>query len=112
MICQPHLDTIIRELKRKGLYHLCAQTEHAINKRTAMWLKGTVQQHEFDPLIVTRLEIHAKAKRMLPALSVEHCDLCAARTLGKDTDAIWISGFTDLQLEVAKRNNLPIRSTH
>lgn len=111
-ICQSHRDTITRELKRKGIYHLCAQQEEVINRRTAMWLKGNVMQHEFDPLIVTQLELRAKAKRMIPTLALGDCPLCAARSMGNDTDAIWISGFTDLTLAVVKQNNLPIRSTH
>lgn len=113
-ICALHQHTLIRELKRKGIYYLCATDERVINQRMGKWIHGASQRQDFDPLVVCRMEIHAKARRMLgDQLSIADCPLCAAAAkIGKDTDAIWVSGFTDLMLATAKQNEFPIRSTH
>lgn len=104
--CASHFHDLDHTLKHKGMGRFI-NPAHA-ETFAQRWLDGTATILEFDPLVVSVLEIKAKTVQMGMVCLNGDCPLCAAnRALQNlDTADAWIDNISDLMLITCKTNNL------
>lgn len=106
-ICNNHLVNIRKAVDAKGMGHLVAKTEETAKMRAGMWLAGNCPAEQFDPFVVSILEIHQKGREVFGPLPHEGCPLCAAeQIIQRKADNEWIDNCTDAMVVVAKVNGL------
>lgn len=116
--CSRHMSDLARAIRKKGMGHMITQSDVDIARKTQLWFQGALTAEEFDPLLVSILEINAKAVDLLgtrllekKANGNEHCPLCSANQILKSTrmDISWIDNITDMMVIVALSNGLELR---
>ena len=108
-ICNTHFADLRAALNKKGLGPLMENNDdRAVAEFALRWLQGTASMEEFDPLVVSVLEITSHAKTMLGIDPQDpRCPLCAVDFyLGSRGAESWIDNVTDLMLLTAKVNHL------
>lgn len=106
-MCTGHLHDLREQLRRKNLWRL-HQPERA-QLFAQQWLAGACAPHEFDPLVVSILEINKKVSELCGQLvnGTTVCPIClASRHLMTDISVTWLDDVTDLMLLTAKVNHL------
>jgi len=105
--CARHFEDLYHMVKHKGMGSM-VRPEQA-EQFAHYWLNGSAKVHEFDPLVVSVLEINKKAMELCgPAIKQGECPLCTiAKVLQrKDAAETWIDNVTDAMLIFCKMNRL------
>lgn len=105
-LCARHSHDLSAVLRRKGLGALIRP--EAARQSAELWLKGQTRPKDFDPYVVSALEIFSKCNQLSIYVIKDACHLCtAAAALRKDElpDA-WIDNVTDLMAITARTNGL------
>lgn len=106
--CSRHLHELSDALRKKNLWRL-VQPERA-TELAGKWLAGHSRPDEFDPMVVSVLEINAKASQLCYGLSWagSECPLCKVESVLQNSNAgeMWIDNVTDLMVVTAQVNGL------
>ena len=111
-LCNSHWSDLVKAIKHKGLGRLISTHPEQAETRTRKWLAGTARPDDFDPLVVSTLEIYHKAAEMLGHAVTDRthghrCPLCEInRALQKQADAEWVDNVTDLMIVDCQTNNI------
>ena len=107
-MCAGHYHDLAAALRKKNLWFLVAQESSERERRAQEWLKGTAKFHEFDPLVVSMLEITQKCRMLVSGGLPMGCSLCNAMKLLNDerVPEAWIDNITDLMVVTARINGL------
>lgn len=106
-LCSGHLHDLSHAIKHKGLGRFI--NPERTTEFARKWLNGTASLHEFDPLVVSMLEINAKATQICGTHLINgSCPLCTVeRVLAPNPAAeTWIDNVSDCMLLFAKVNHL------
>ena len=113
--CSKHQHDIRRELERLGLWSKVLAKDSAITVEIAKaWMAGMLRKEYLCPLVITMLELQAKANRMADQAHgtkgafVSTCPCCAIQRLSNDetADAKVIKGQCDVTLGLMQTNGL------
>ena len=112
-LCNKHIHELNFALKRKGLGHLISKSDEEARAKAMRWVQGTTPEGEFDPLVVSVLEIYKKAADMVGQRAVDGCALCLVhKELGHralyvdDLAQSWIDNISDHMLATCLFNGL------
>lgn len=109
-LCQRHISDLIGAIRRKGMGHLISVNDAQASARCAKWLDGKTTADEFDPLVVSMLEINHKAS-LVTNLSVTApcCPLCEVeRRMQRYVASSWIDNVTDMMILICETNAVPV----
>lgn len=104
--CSRHSHDLLGVLRRKGMARLVNPARAQVFAER--WIAGTATKPEFDPYVVSVLEIFKKCKDMNIYVLDGACPLCTINKALQDAtaDVKWIDNVTDLMLLTARVNEL------
>ena len=106
-LCPRHSYDLLSMIKRKGMERHITQHTADVRRKTLLWLRGQSQPQDFDPYIVSSLEIIKKARDEYGAAHNGGCPLCYVEHLLGAADA-WIDNVTDLMVVTCHANGLRV----
>lgn len=105
-LCSTHQHDLVRAVERKGMGHYVSKSAGEATLKARRWLQGTACAQEFDPFVVSVLEINKKVSEQLGDVRGA-CPLCAVQHyMGSAADAEWIDNVTDLMVVTCQTNGL------
>lgn len=114
--CSKHMVELRDLLRKKGLGRYIGDDADLSKQRAQLWLQGLSSPGDFDPLVVSVLEIYQKVTTMkLPIDELggqERCPLCLLpHFLGVITASdMWMDNVTDAMVIVARAHGMRIGS--
>lgn len=113
-MCARHFEQLKAQLVRKSLWALVSTDTVTMKYRAESWLTGRATVNEVDPLVISILELNAKAVQYvgthirMPKASGEHyCPCCEIDgALRRDAATSWIDNCTDAVMAVCIANGL------
>lgn len=102
--CTFHFEGLAHAMRHRGMAALIRPERAAVFVDS--WLKGTAPFYEFDPLIVSSLEVRSKCMQL--GVPNEGCPLCCANKYVDlpDCDDVWTAAVADLMLHQARLRGL------
>lgn len=104
--CNTHSHDLLAAIKRKGMGSHVSMTPGEAATKARMWLAGSLNSpRDFDPYVVSTLEVFQKAKDNFGSLPEHICPFCVADTTLKCA-ATWIDNVTDAMVMVCEANGI------